>query len=61
MKKSQLIQELEALKNAKRIYRDKAASYVLDHPDELSELIDLVFDIKSALHIKAAWVLELVD
>ena len=60
MRKSQLIQELEALKNAKRIYRDKAASYVLDHPDELSELIDLVFDIKSPLHIKAAWVLELV-
>jgi hypothetical protein len=60
MKKSHLIQELEAVKNAKRIYRDKAASYVLDHPEDLSELTNLVFDIKSPLHIKAAWVLELV-
>jgi len=60
MKKSQLIQELEAIKNAKRIYRDKAASYVLDHPEDISELINLVFNIKSPLHIKAAWVLELV-
>ena len=60
MKKSYIIQELEAVKNAKRIYRDKAASYVLDHPESLSELISLIFDIKSPLHIKAAWVLELV-
>ena len=60
MKKSHIIQELEAVKNAKRIYRDKAASYVLGHPEDLSELISFVFDIKSPLHIKAAWVLELV-
>jgi len=60
MKKSYIIQELEAIKNAKRIYRDKAASYVLDHPEDISELISLAFDIKSPLHIKAAWVLELV-
>jgi len=60
MNKSQLIQELEAVKNAKRVYRDKAASYVLDHPEEMPELISLVFDIKSPLHIKAAWILELV-
>jgi len=60
MKKSHIIQQLEAVKNAKRVYRDKAASYVLDHPEEVPELISLVFDIKSPLHIKAAWVLELV-
>ena len=59
MKKSQLIQEVEAVKNAKRIYRDKAASYVLAHPEDMSELINLVFDVKSPLHIKAAWVLKL--
>ena len=60
MKKSLIIQELEAVKNAKRIYRDKAASYVLDHPEDLSELVSIVFDIESPLHIKAAWVLKLV-
>jgi len=60
MNKSHIIQELEAVKNAKRIYRDKAASYVLDHPEDLPELMSFVFDIKSPLHIKAAWVLELV-
>jgi len=59
MKKSRLIQELEAVKNAKRTYRDKAASYVLDHPEDIPELINLVFDVKSPLHIKAAWVLKL--
>jgi len=59
MKKSRLIQELEAVKNAKRIYRDKAAFYVLAHPEDMSELINLIFDVKSPLHIKAAWVLEL--
>ncbi len=60
MKESYIIHQLEAVKNAKRIYRDKAASYVLDHPEDIPELISLVFDIKSPLHIKAAWVLELV-
>ena len=59
MKKSPMVQELEAVKNAKRVYRDKAASYVLNHPEELPELINIVFDTKSPLHIKAAWVLEL--
>lgn len=60
MNKSGLNTALEAIVNAKRIYRDSAAAYVLAHPETLPELLQLVFDVNSSLHIKAAWTLELV-
>jgi len=60
MKNSGLISALEGIINAKRIYRDQAAAYVIHHPETMPELIALVFDVNATLHIKAAWALELV-
>ena len=60
MAKSDVIQVLEGIKNAKRLYRDKAANDMLDHIELLPDLMNLVFEVTSPLHIKAAWVLELV-
>ena len=60
MEGSNLNQKLESIKNAKRVYRDSAAGFVLDNPEHMPELINSVFQIDSPLHIKAAWVLELV-
>ncbi len=51
---------LENVINAKRIYRDTAAAQILRNPELLPELIDKVYDVDDPLHIKAAWVLELV-
>ena len=55
-----LISILKGIKNAKRIYRDKAAKDILDNLDLIPKLIDKIYDIEDPLHIKAAWVLELV-
>jgi len=55
-----LISILKGIKNAKRIYRDKAAEGILDNLDLIPKLIDKIYDIEDPLHIKAAWVLELV-
>ena len=55
-----LISILKGIKNAKRIYRDKAAEDILDDLDLIPKLIDKIYDIEDPLHIKAAWVLELV-
>lgn len=55
-----LIRILNKVKNAKRIYRDAAAAHILTNPELLPELIAKVYDIDDPLHIKAAWVLELV-
>ncbi len=60
MIKSDLIAELNTIKNAKRIYRDKSAEYVLDHPETFPFLLQEVFNLVSPLSIKAAWILELV-
>ena len=60
MNKSKLISALEAIVNAKRIYRDSAADFVLTHPQTMPDLIEVVFDVDSPLHIKGAWTLELV-
>lgn len=55
-----LISILKKVKNAKRVYRDAAAAQILTNPELLPELIAKVYDIDDPLHIKAAWVLELV-
>ncbi len=60
MNKSDLINELNSLKNAKRIYRDKSTDFVLNHPETFPFLLEIVFESSSKLSIKAAWVLELV-
>jgi len=55
-----LLEILESIKNAKRSYRDSAASYILRNPELISGLVDKVFDTADQLHIRAAWVLELI-
>lgn len=60
MRKMDLDYILAIVKNAKRSYRDAATIAVLERPEILPELIDKTFDIDDPLHIKAAWILELV-
>jgi len=60
MERMELDNILAIVKNAKRSYRDAATKAVLDSPEILPELIDKTFDIDDPLHIKAAWILELV-
>ena len=60
MDNHQLISILEGITNAKRIYRDRAAMAILESPDLFPELIDKMYDVSDPLHVKAAWVLELV-
>ncbi len=60
MKINNLNEVLAIVKNAKRSYRDEATEAVLNAPEILPDLIDKTFDIEDPLHIKAAWILELV-
>ncbi len=46
--------------NAKRSYRDEAAKVVLNNLSLLPDLVIKTFEVDDPLHIKAAWVLELV-
>ncbi|WKK64807.1 adenylosuccinate lyase [Lutimonas zeaxanthinifaciens] len=61
MGNKQLIGILEGIINAKRMYRDKAALAISQNPALFPELIDKLYDVSDPLHIKAAWVLELVS
>ena len=60
MNNQDLIGILQGVTNAKRIYRDEAAEAILRNIDLIPKLLDKVYDIEDPLHIKAAWVLELV-
>ena len=60
IKDQQVVAILEAVINAKRIYRDRAAAAFLETPALIPSLIDKIFDVEDRLHIKAAWVFELV-
>lgn len=60
MNKSFLIEQLEAMKNAKRVYREAAADLILANEELMLPLVELVFDVANKLSIKAAWTLEIV-
>lgn len=60
MEDQHLISILNRITNAKRVYRDKAANDILDNPHLIPKLITKIYDIEDPLHIKAAWVFELV-
>ena len=60
MNNKELIDILNGVKNAKRVYRDRAAKAILENTDLIPNLIDKIYDIKDPIHIKAAWVFELV-
>jgi hypothetical protein len=60
MQDQDLITILNNVTNAKRSLRDKAATEIRDRPELFPPLVRKVFDVHDQLHIKAAWVLELV-
>ena len=60
MDDKEILKIVNTVKNAKREYRDQATALILDKPDLVPALIDKVFDVDDPLHIKAAWILELV-
>lgn len=60
MNKNDLINQINKIINAKRVYRDTATNFVLDNPETFSFLLELVFENQDRTAIKSAWVLELV-
>ena len=60
MNKENLIIQIDSIKNARRIYRDQGADFVLKNPELFPCLLELVFENKTKMAIKASWVLELV-
>lgn len=60
MSKTIVINELENLGTALRSNRMRVSNFIIDNPDLLPYLIEIVFDVDNKLSIKAAWVLELV-
>jgi len=58
--KKDLISELNSWNTAERAFRNQSAKFVLDHPETFPFLIKLVFEGQERIHIKAAWILELV-
>lgn len=55
-----LIEELQKIKNAQRIYRNKVAKLIIDNPELFPFLVEIVFDVNNKISIKAAWILEVV-
>ena len=60
MNKSYLEKELANLGPALRTNRQRVSNLVLETPELLPFLIEIVFEIKNKTSLKAAWVLELV-
>ncbi len=60
MNKNDLLKELCSIKNAKRVYRDRASNFVIQNPEVFPFLLELIFKNKTKTSIKAAWVFELV-
>ena len=60
MNKEFLILQLEKMQNAKRENRLRVANLVLENCELLPFLLEITFEIKTKLSIKAAWSLELV-
>ncbi|MDH3322223.1 MAG: adenylosuccinate lyase, partial [Flavobacteriaceae bacterium] len=60
-RKIDLTDQIDLLKNAKRIYRDTATDFVIKNPEVFPFLLEMVFDHDNKrAAIKSAWVLELV-
>ena len=60
MTKEFLIIQLKKMQNAKRENRQQVANLVLENSELLPFLLEITFEIKNKLSIKAAWSLELV-
>ena len=60
MMKSELINLIELMPNARRIHRDKVTDFVLRNKQYIKELLELIFGDNKKLAIRASWILELV-
>lgn len=60
MNRAYLIEQLEQMENAKRVNRMRITNLVLDNPVLLPFLLEISFETKNKISIKAAWCLELV-
>ena len=60
MSKTIVIEQLEGIENAKRINRDRVVRFILGNTEHFKELVTLAFQTTNKIHIKAAWILELV-
>lgn len=60
MTKTYLITQLENIANAKRENRMRVTNLVLENPELLPFLLEIVFNSQDKTAIKAAWILELV-
>jgi len=59
-RRTELIEVLNSITVAKRLFRDRAADFVISHPETFSELILILFETEDPIHIRAAWTTELV-
>ena len=60
MNKSDLTAKIRSIPNAKRIYRDEVAYFVIANIETFSFLVALTFENQKKVAIKSSWVLELV-
>ena len=60
MNKTFLIQQLNAIENARRVNRLRVANLVLGNPILFEYLLQIVFEFDNKVSVKAAWVLEFV-
>ena len=60
MNKTFLIQQLNAIENARRVNRLRVANLVLENPRLFKYLLQIVFEFDNKVSVKAAWVLEFV-
>ena len=58
--KSELIDLIEMMPNARRIHRDKVTDFVLRNKQCMEWLLELTFGDNKKLAIRASWILELV-
>lgn len=59
MDKRGLMIRINSIKNAKRIYRDQGAEFIIDHPESFPILLEMIFENQGKIAIKSSWVFEL--
>jgi hypothetical protein len=60
MDKLDLTAQINSMRNAKRIYRDSVANFVIENLETFPFLVELTFGDQKEIAIKSSWVLELV-
>ena len=60
MNRLDLLAQINALTNAKRIYRDQVTKFVIENEETIAFLVEFTFGSQKDVAIKSSWVLELV-